>query len=487
MPIHNRLARLALAAGLCAAVLGSNAAASQASPTNIILVTNVLDMGPGSLRHAILAANNNPGPDAILITASGQLNLTDYLPTITETVIITAPNNNIQGFRIDGQDQYRGLTIAHVPVTITNLIVQDARSLSAAFGGGITSQGSLWLNSVEVLSSKTGGRGGAVNGAGSVVVNGGRFQGNSSTDDGGAINAGGALVVNGSTIRNNFCVLVGCDGGGLHAEASLTLTNTEVISNTSFGLGGGAFAAGAADVSGGKFERNQTSYGGGGLYAAAGLLLTGTLFISNTAPSGGGDGGGVNAAGGLTIIRAEFRGNSAINGGGLLHQAGSGSIVNTLFAGNTASGNAAAIALEGAGTDTLKHVTIANSAPVSGAAATTTKGTVAIQNVIIANHAVGLRVTSGVVGLDNCLFFANGLDIDGSVAFDHDRAAGNPKFVSPAAGNYHLQFGSAAMDAGLDAGVNFDFDGDPRPALNGFDIGYDEAVFRLLMLPLIRR
>jgi hypothetical protein len=295
------------------------------------------------------------------------------------------------------------------------------------------------------------------------------------------------LVVNGGNIRNNLCTLFSCDGGGLYAEASLTLTNTDVISNTSFGLGGGAFAGGAADVSGGKFERNHTSFGGGGLYAAAGLLLTGTLIISNTAPSGGGNGGGVNATGGLTINRAEFRGNSAINGGGLLHYAGSGSIVNTLFAGNTASGSGVALALTEAGTDTLKHVTIANSAPVAGAAINANKGTVAIQNVIIANHAVGLRVISGVVGLDNNLFFAIGLDIDGSVAFDHNRASGNPKFVSPADGNYHLQFGSAAIDTGLDAGVNFDFDGDSRPALDGFDIGYDEAVFPRLMLPIVMR
>jgi predicted outer membrane repeat protein len=487
MGIQERFLRLGLAAVVCAAVLGSNAAASQASPANIILVTTVLDTGPGSLRHAILAANSNPGPDAILITATGQLNLTDYLPTITETVVITAPSNNIQGFKIDAQDQYRGLTIAHVPVTITNLIVQDAHSLIAGFGGGITSQGSLWLNSVEVLSSITGGSGGAVKGAGLVVVNGGRFQGNSSTNNGGAIYAGGALLVNGSIIRNNSCALVSCDGGGLYAAGPLTLTNTEVISNSSLGLGGGAFAAGAAGVSGGKFERNQGSFGGGGLYAAAGLLLTGTLIMSNTAPSGGGDGGGVNATGGLTINRAEFRGNSAVSGGGLVHQAGSGSIVNTLFAGNTASGNTAAISLEGAGTDTLKHVTIASSAPVAGAAINANKGTVAIQNVIIAHHAVGLRVISGVVSLDNSLFFATGLDIDGSVADDNNRATGNPKFVSPAAGNYHLQFGSAAIDAGFDAGINFDFEGDPRPALNGFDIGYDEAVFRLLMLPIIVR
>jgi hypothetical protein len=161
--------------------------------------------------------------------------------------------------------------------------------------------------------------------------------------------------------------------------------------------------------------------------------------------------------------------------------------VNTLFAGNTASESAAAMALIGTGTDTLKHVTVASSAPVTTTAITTTKAILQLQNVIIANHAVGLRVDSGFVGLDNSLLHANGLDVIGSLAFDHDRASGNPNFVNPAAGNYHLQFGSAAIDAGLNAGIFADFDGDPRPSGNGFDIGYDEAVLLRLMLPLLRR
>jgi hypothetical protein len=52
--------------------------------------------------------------------------------------------------------------------------------------------------------------------------------------------------------------------------------------------------------------------------------------------------------------------------------------------------------------------------------------------------------------------------------------------------NYHLAPGSKAIDAGINAGINFDIDGDPRPIAAGFDIGFDEALFKLL-LPLIKR
>ena len=61
---------------------------------------------------------------------------------------------------------------------------------------------------------------------------------------------------------------------------------------------------------------------------------------------------------------------------------------------------------------------------------------------------------------------------------------GDPAFGS----NYHLTASSAAIDAGLDAGVAVDYDGDSRPWAGGFDIGADEYPDReRIMLPFIRR
>ena len=52
---------------------------------------------------------------------------------------------------------------------------------------------------------------------------------------------------------------------------------------------------------------------------------------------------------------------------------------------------------------------------------------------------------------------------------------GDPDFVDPGAGNYHVGPGSAAIDRGVDAGVVDDVDGEPRPQGSGYDIGADEV------------
>jgi hypothetical protein len=51
---------------------------------------------------------------------------------------------------------------------------------------------------------------------------------------------------------------------------------------------------------------------------------------------------------------------------------------------------------------------------------------------------------------------------------------GNPGFVDPGTGDYHIGAGSAAIDAGVDAGVGVDIDGEHRPQGEGTDLGADE-------------
>ena len=58
-----------------------------------------------------------------------------------------------------------------------------------------------------------------------------------------------------------------------------------------------------------------------------------------------------------------------------------------------------------------------------------------------------------------------------------DKVGGDPRFATQGDGSgaYHIRSGSAALDAGIDTGLDKDIDGEDRPGGLGFDIGADEA------------
>src|SRR6185436_4779041 len=83
--------------------------------------------------------------------------------------------------------------------------------------------------------------------------------------------------------------------------------------------GGGALVTGAAALSGGTFQRNQSAANlGGGLHVVGELALTQTQFLSNTATGGG----GLSLGGAGTLNGGFFQGNLCVvaachNGGWL--------------------------------------------------------------------------------------------------------------------------------------------------------------------------
>jgi uncharacterized repeat protein (TIGR01451 family) len=50
-----------------------------------------------------------------------------------------------------------------------------------------------------------------------------------------------------------------------------------------------------------------------------------------------------------------------------------------------------------------------------------------------------------------------------------------PAFVDPDNSDYHIRSSSAAIDTGVEAGVDHDIDGESRPLGSGYDLGADEA------------
>jgi predicted outer membrane repeat protein len=272
-------------------------------------------------------------------------------------------------------------------------------------------------------------------------------------------NCGGGILISDTaqpliqnvTLANNAALV----GGGLYATAGspLTLINVNVLDNSapsaSRGSGAGIYAESSLTVIGGLFANNTSGRSGGAVYVDGALYLTGTQFISN----------------------------SAKDGGGLFHAGSSdGRVVNALFARNSASGMGAAILVETLGNVQVLHTTIADPAGASNKAMDVTTGTVSVTNTIVSGHSFGIRqLGGGAVYEDYNLFFDNGNDLSGGIITGGHSLVGDPSFVDPASGNYHLSAGSAAINAGVDAGVRNDHDGDRRPLGGGFDIGMDEA------------
>ena len=92
---------------------------------------------------------------------------------------------------------------------------------------------------------------------------------------------------------------------------------------------------------------------------------------------------------------------------------------------------------------------------------------------------------SSTFTLEFTLFYSNTTNY-GSGMMSTNEVHGDPVFLNPSAGDYHIGPGSAALDAGPDAGLMDDIDGQPRPYGPGFDLGADEIV-QEIYLPMLMR
>ena len=91
---------------------------------------------------------------------------------------------------------------------------------------------------------------------------------------------------------------------------------------------------------------------------------------------------------------------------------------------------------------------------------------------------MGIYVASGnTTWLDSTLWNGNTTDWNGPGMINRSNDHyGDPAFVDPDNGDYHIGPGSGAIDAGVDAGVYVDIDGEARPFGAGYDLGADEWV-----------
>jgi len=135
-------------------------------------------------------------------------------------------------------------------------------------------------------------------------------------------------------------------------------------------------------------------------------------------------------------------------------------------------------AFYGANSGSLLHNTIADNRGSGQGVHVGYNTTLVFTNTIIIGHSsAGINVIAGSTAtLESTLWHNNGADTSGggAIVTGTINVYDDPAFVNPSAWDYHLAEGSAAIDAGVDAGVTTDIDGHFRPKGDGCDIGADE-------------
>jgi Domain of unknown function (DUF4214) len=300
-------------------------------------VSNLNDGGIGSLRQAILDANNATATDDTIVFQAGLsgLLLTSGGMTINGNLVINGPGTSLT---INGNNATRIFTVnSGRTVILSDLKLQN---------GGIGNSGTLTLNNSTIQSSTwSGGGGGAiVNSSGTLTVNSSVLSGNSiSSGSGGAIYSfSGTLTVNNSVISGNSSSY----GGGIANDNGTLIVNNSTLSGNQANQGGGIYnehSLSSLTVNNSTLSGNTAVWGGGGVYHQTGMMtmrnstLSGNSALENS--SGGGyGGGGVYISGTATIINSTVSGNSApalsARGGGI-RSTGVLSMGNSLVAGNT--------------------------------------------------------------------------------------------------------------------------------------------------------
>ena len=311
-------------------------------------------------------------------------------------------------------------------------------------------------------------------------------------------------VISGNLIISNVASLASRGyGGGIHLEGILfgaQVQFNQVLSNAAT-------------------TKNAVGYGGGISGGPGGVVIRGNSVIGNRANGyGGGEGAGLyqwfgsatylnnlvtgnlGSAGGQAVYlgysASRFEGNQVMDNAtsqgikfqGVFWGSSGPTLVNNIVA---RSGDRTLSLHGGMGwplTATLLHNTLVGSGSGTGVYVATGYIALFLTNTIVVDHTWGITNTfpaSSTVLADHTLFWANTHDgIRGINPVD-----GTPTFATD---GYHIGSGcSAAIDAGVSAGVTTDIDGEARPYGPGYDIGADELSTGLacwrVYLPLASR
>jgi hypothetical protein len=272
-----------------------------------ITVTNTNDSGPGSLRQALVNANDG---DTINFAVTGSITLTSGGLGVDKNVTISGPGAD--RLSIDGNHA------AHQFVLVTGADNTTISGLTIINGdGGI-------LN------------GGATLTVGNCVV---RENSNAGLYNTSFFNTALLTIAN-SIVRDN-------SGPGIstytsHGQSNTVILNCTISGNSTKGEGGGISSFGfegnvSTSVENSDISGNSARSGGGiACDQFSGLSIVNSTISGNSAGSGGGV-SGLDLTTGISIMNSTISGNSAGTVGGGVAIAGSGIVANSTISDNSAA------------------------------------------------------------------------------------------------------------------------------------------------------
>src|SRR5262245_66359706 len=237
-------------------------------------VGNLADSGPGSLRQAIVDANDNPGADLIRFAPAardGAITLTSGQLSIMDDLILDGPG--VHRLTISGNDASRVFSVSGgaTDVEIRDLTIANGRAT------GTTVEGPL----------------------GPVTLG------------GGLLNTGARVILTHVTMTNNQAVGPSAQSGAIASFSGATLVVTDSTFTENRAAGTSFGSAGAIVSDGGSvMVLDHSTFTGN---QATTSLGAGPVFFQGNAV-----GGAVKSAGGsqATVLHSTFEGNLARGGNG---------------------------------------------------------------------------------------------------------------------------------------------------------------------------
>jgi CSLREA domain-containing protein len=476
-------------------LLGATTISTVTIPANDLVVTNNNDAGEGSLRQAIINANDFPADDTISFATNGTITLSSALPNLANsgtltiigngeanTLIQANPNQNTANYRIFA-------TAANSVLNLSNMtLLNGGNSSTFGLNGGCIDAGSnSTLNVTNVTFSycrSAGGGGGAI-----------------------AMTTGGNATITNSTFTDNLTS--GSSGGGavyfnvtsgistVVEITNSTFTNNGIQSQTS-GIAGGALSCIRCQLTitnstfTGNFSNSATGHAyGGALYlnTDSTVSLTGLTFTNNTVSAVSNAQGGAifissQRPSATTILNSRFTGNSisgnALIGGVIDARGDSLEIINSVFRDND-SGSSSAINAGGAGPVTLTNSTISGNIG-GGVLAGFPYASLNLNNTIVANNTgTDCAFTTGTINARYSLIEDGLTCVNG----ENTQSIAEPPFLNS---DLTLSANSPAINAGSNSliplGVDTDFAGNIRIQATTVDMGAYESGY-LAAVPLV--